>query len=197
MAFPDFHPGYYALPSEDAATLALRTQQVVAFESGLADVIDPLGGSYYVESLTSEIEEHVEKYLRQIEDHGGMMHAIESGWVIREIGEEAHKHQQEVDRGDRVIVGVNRFTNEAPRQFDLHQPDPKVAQQAVSGLAELRRQRDQRTLFNSLAELKAAAHDGENTMPATLEAVRAQATVGEVSDVLREVFGEWRAPTAL
>ena len=185
----------YALPSEEAATLALRTQQVVAYESGLADVIDPLGGSYYVESLTGQIEEEAEEYLRRIEANGGMLEAIKSGWVVREIGEEAYKFQREVERGERVIVGVNRFTTEAPRPFVLHRSDPRMARQVKADLKSYRRQRERRALSRALKDLRTAARAGENLMPTTLEAVRAQATVGEVCDVLREVFGEWRAPT--
>lgn len=186
----------YALPSEEAATLALRTQQIVAFESGLADVIDPLGGSYCVESLTDQIEEEVEGYLRRIEDHGGMLAAIESGWVVREIAEEAYKLQREVEQGDRVIVGVNQFTTEAPRPFDLHHSNPGVARKVKAEVRALRRHRDKRALTKALHDLEAAAQLSKNLMPYTLAAIRAQATVGEVSGVLREVFGEWCAPTA-
>jgi methylmalonyl-CoA mutase N-terminal domain/subunit len=187
----------YALPSEDAATLALRTQQIVAYESGLAEVIDPLGGSYCVEALTDQIEEQVEAYLRRIEDRGGMLKAIESGWVVREIDEEAHKFQQAVEAGQRVIVGVNRFNTEQPRPFDLHRPDPRVAQRAKDDLEDLRKNRDDKALSVALANLKAAAHEGENLMPVTMDAIKSYATVGEVCSVLREVFGEWRAPTAM
>jgi len=187
----------HALPSEEAATLALRTQQIVAYESGLAEVIDPLGGSFCVEALTSRIEEEVEAYLERIEDHGGMLQAIESGWVMREIAEEAYRFQRDVERGDRVIVGVNRFTTEAPRPFELHRPDPRVGRQAKAQIRALRRQRHRRAVSQKLQELKGAARDGMNLMPATLEAIRAEATVGEVSDVLREVYGEWRAPVSV
>jgi methylmalonyl-CoA mutase N-terminal domain/subunit len=185
----------YALPSEDAATLALRTQQIVAFESGLAEVIDPLGGSYCVESLTGRIEEEVEAYLGRIDAQGGMLRAIETGWVVREIDEASHKFQREVERQERVIVGVNRFTTEAPRPFSLHQPDPRVAREAHAQLEDLRRGRDPGEWSRRLKDLEAAARGGENLMPYTLEAIRAKATVGEVCDVLRGVFGEWRAPT--
>ena len=185
----------YALPSEEAATLALRTQQIVAYESGLADVIDPLGGSYCVENLTDQIEEQVEAYLKRIEDRGGMLAAIESGWVVREIGEEAYRFQREVEQGQRVIVGLNRFTTEGPPPFVLHRPDPAVARSVEGELQELRQQRDQRVLSRALEELKAAAHEGGNLMPPTLEAIRSLATVGEVCGALRQIFGEWRAPT--
>jgi methylmalonyl-CoA mutase N-terminal domain/subunit len=187
----------HALPSEEAATLALRTQQIVAYESGLAEVIDPLGGSYAVEALTNRIEEDVEEYLQRIESHGGMLRAIESGWVMREITEEAYRFQREVERGDRVIVGVNRFTNEAPPPFTLHHPDPSVARQAKAELQSMRRHRDRRAVSQKLQALKAAAQDAANLMPSTLEAIQAEATIGEVSDVLREVYGEWRAPVSV
>jgi len=187
----------HALPSEEAATLALRTQQIVAYESGLADVIDPLGGSYYVESLTDQIEEHVEAYLKRIEDEGGMLAAIESGWAVREIGEEAYRYQREVEQGQRVVVGLNRFTTEETPSFVLHRPDPAVAGSVNSELQELRRQRDQRVLTHALKELESTARDGGNLMPPTLEAIRSLATVGEVCGVLRRVFGEWRAPTVI
>ena len=187
----------YGLPSEEAATLALRTQQIVAYESGLAEVIDPLGGSYCVESLTGRIEEEVEAYLRRIDDQGGMLRAIETGWVVREINEAAHKFQREVEQDERVIVGVNRFTTEAPRPFSLHTPDPQVAMRARAELEDLRKQRDPHLLTRALEDLEAAARDGENLMPPTLEAVRCKATVGEVCGLLMKVFGEWRAPTTV
>ena len=185
----------HALPSEEAATLALRTQQIVAYESGLADVIDPLGGSYYVENLTDQIEEQVEEYLKRIEDRGGMVAAIESGWAVQEIGEEAYRFQREVEQGKRVVVGLNRFTTEGAPPIVLHRPDPTVASSVKDELDELRRQRDQRVLSRALEELKSVANEGGNLMPPTLEAIRALATVGEVSEALRQIFGEWRAPT--
>ena len=184
----------HALPSEEAATLALRTQQIVAYESGLADVIDPLGGSYYVESLTDQIEEQAETYLKRIEERGGMVAAIESGWVVQEIAEEAYRFQREVEQGDRVVVGLNRFTTDEVPPIDLHSPDPTVSQSAVEQVQELRRERDDLALGKALDELKSVASEGGNTMPATLEAVRALGTVCEVSGALREIFGEWQAP---
>jgi methylmalonyl-CoA mutase N-terminal domain/subunit len=184
----------HALPSEEAATLALRTQQIVAYESGLADVIDPLGGSYYVESLTDEIEEKAETYLKRIEERGGMVAAIESGWVVQEIGEEAYRFQKEVEQGDRVVVGLNRFTTDEVPPIELHTPDPTVSKNAVDQVQELRRQRDDKVFTRSLEELKSVASEGGNLMPPTLEAIRAFATVGEVSGALRDIFGEWQAP---
>ena len=185
----------HALPSEDAATLALRTQQIVAYESGLADVIDPLGGSYYVENLTDQIEEQAEEYLKRIEERGGMVSAIESGWVVQEIGEEAYRFQREVERGERVVVGLNRFTTDETPPIQLHSPDPSVANTVKKEISDLRSQRDEKSLVRALADLKSMASEGGNLMPATLEAIRSLATVGEVSGALREVFGEWQAPS--
>ena len=184
----------HALPSEEAATLALRTQQIVAYESGLADVIDPLGGSYYVENLTDQIEEQAEEYLNRIEERGGMVAAIESGWVVREIGEEAYRFQREVESGDRVVVGLNRFTTDETPPIELHRPDPTVASGVKAEVDELRKQRDDKAFSRALDDLKAVASEGGNLMPPTLEAIRSLATVGEVSGALREIFGEWQAP---
>ena len=184
----------HALPSEEAATLALRTQQIVAYESGLADVIDPLGGSYYVENLTDQIEEQAEEYLKRIEERGGMVSAIESGWVVQEIGEEAYRFQREVERGERVVVGLNRFTTDETPPIQLHSPDPSVANTVKKEISDLRSQRDEKSLVRALDDLKSMASEGGNLMPATLEAIRSLATVGEVSGALREVFGEWQAP---
>ena len=185
----------HALPSEEAATLALRTQQIVAYESGLADVIDPLGGSYYVENLTDQIEEQAEEYLKRIEERGGMVSAIESGWVVQEIGEEAYRFQREVERGERVVVGLNRFTTDETPPIRLHSPDPSVANTVKKEISDLRSQRDGKSLLRALDDLKSMASEGGNLMPATLEAIRSLATVGEVSGALREVFGEWQAPS--
>ena len=185
----------HALPSEEAATLALRTQQIVAYESGLADVIDPLGGSYYVENLTDQIEEQAEEYLKRIEERGGMVSAIESGWVVQEIGEEAYRFQREVERGERVVVGLNRFTTDETPPIQLHSPDPSVANTVKKEISDLRSQRDEKSLVRALDDLKSMASEGGNLMPATLEAIRSLATVGEISGALREVFGEWQAPS--
>ena len=185
----------HALPSEEAATLALRTQQIVAYESGLADVIDPLGGSYYVENLTDQIEEQAEEYLKRIEERGGMVSAIESGWVVQEIGEEAYRFQREVERGERVVVGLNRFTTDETPPIQLHSPDPSVANAVKKEISDLRSQRDEKSLVRALDDLKSMASEGGNLMPSTLEAIRSLATVGEVSGALREVFGEWQAPS--
>ena len=180
--------------TEEAATLALRTQQIVAYESGLADVIDPLGGSYYVENLTDQIEEQAEQYLTRIEERGGMVAAIESGWVVQEIGEEAYRFQREVEQGERVVVGLNRFTTDETPPIELHSPDSSVASTVRDEIDGLRKDRDPKALSHALDELKSVASEGGNLMPATLEAVKSLATVAEVSGALREIFGEWQAP---
>ena len=184
----------HSLPSEEAATLALRTQQIVAYESGLADVIDPLGGSYYVENLTDQIEEQVEVYMKSIEERGGMVAAIESGWVVQEISESAFRFQREVEEGDRVVVGLNRFTTDETLPIELHRPDPSVARGVINEVEQLRKERDSALLARALNDLQSVASEGGNLMPPTLEAIRASATVGEVSAALRDVYGEWRAP---
>jgi len=184
----------HALPSEEAATLALRTQQIVAYESGLADVIDPLGGSYYIENLTDQIEEQVDVYMKLIDERGGMVAAIESGWVVHEIAESAYRFQRDVEQGDRVVVGLNRFTTDEIPPIELHRPDPSVAKGVITEVETLRKERDSVKLARTLDNVKAVASEGGNLMPSTLEAIRSLATVGEISETLREVFGEWQAP---
>ena len=186
-----------ALPTEKSATLALRTQQVVAYESGLAEVIDPLGGSYYIEALTDEIEQQVTRYLARIDEVGGMLRAIETGWTQREIAEAAYRHQREVEGGRRTVVGVNQFASDEKPAYKLHRLDPQVAHNLKSRLAQLKRERDNDQVQQTLNRLKEAAHGEDNLMPFVLEAVRSYATVGEVCGILRSVFGEYKAPSLL
>ena len=184
-----------ALPSEKAATIALRTQQVIAHESGVAQVADPLGGSYYVEALTSQIEDEVKDYLEKIETAGGMLGAIESGWVQREIAREAYRYQQDVESGKRVLVGVNRHVTGEAAPIELHQMEPAVRDALIDNLARLRKERDNRAVDRALSDLGRAARGDENLMPLVLTAVKSYATVGEICDVLRGVFGEYQPPT--
>ena len=182
-----------ALPSEESAQLSLRTQQILAYESGAADVVDPLGGSYFVESLTNELEAQAEDYIRRIDDLGGAVSAIEQGFQVREIGDAAYRHRQEVESGDRTIVGVNRFTTEEPPVEGLMRVDEAAARSQVERLERLRRERDDASVRASLARLdQTARSDGntENTVPAILECVESYCTLGEVSEVFRNVFGE-------
>jgi len=181
-----------SLPSEKAVTTALRTQQIIAHESGVAQVIDPLAGSYYVEALTNQIEAQVNDYLEKIDAEGGMLKAIEKGWVQREIAKEAFRYQREVETGKRIIVGVNRYVTDEPRSFKIHRVDPKVIEKVQGDLRRLRKERSNEAVERSLARLREAAKGDENLMPLVLEAVKSYATVGEICDTLREIFGEYK-----
>ncbi len=180
------------LPTEDAALLALRTQQVIAHESGVADTVDPLGGSYFVESLTEEIELRAREYLERIEGMGGMLTAIEKGYVQREIQQAAFEHQQAVESGDRVVVGVNRYPVEEETSVPALQLNPQSEQEQVERLGRVRQRRDAKKVQAALAQIEEAAHGSDNLLPLLLEAVEACTTVGEISDALRRVFGEYK-----
>jgi methylmalonyl-CoA mutase N-terminal domain/subunit len=187
-----------ALPTEQAQRIALRTQQIIAYESGAADTVDPMAGSYYVEALTDELERRATEELEAIEATGGAVEAIERGYMQRAIQEEAYAHQQEVEAGTRVVVGVNRFQDEGkPQPLQLYRTDPEAENAQVRGLEALRRERDSRSVSAALARLRDAALGEENLLPPILQAVKAYATVGEICGVLREVFGEYKAPTGL
>ena len=187
-----------ALPTEAAARLALRTQQVIAYESGVADTVDPLGGSYYVEALTDEIERRAGEYMETIagfEPGGGMgmLRAIEQGYVQREIQNAAYAYQREVEAGEAVVVGVNRFAGEAGGvEVPIQRIDPDLERRQVERLRAMRDRRDKGVWEAALRGVKDAATSGENLMPRILEAVEAYATVGEIADTLRGVFGEFR-----
>lgn len=186
-----------SLPTEESVTVALRTQQIIAYESGVADVIDGIGGSYYVEKLTDEIEERVWEYLDKIDKMGGMVSAIEQGYVQQEITDSAYEYYKAVAEGEKVVVGVNKFVdpNEDLTKFHLHRADPTVREKQIQRLKELRERRDNKKVERLLDELREAAKDENvNLMPYIIEAVRARATLGEITDVLREVFGEYRPP---
>jgi methylmalonyl-CoA mutase, N-terminal domain len=189
----------YALPSEEAATLALRTQQILAYESGLANTVDPLAGSYYVEALTDEIERRAEAYLASIDAMGGMLRAIESGYISREIQAASVRQQRAVDSGEKVIVGLNRFQSPQPEESvsGLFQADPEVEARQKRKLAELKRGRGAREHARTLGALEAALAREDNVMPAVLEAVKAYATVGEICEVMRDRWGEYRSPVHL
>ena len=179
-----------ALPTEESAQLSLRTQQILAYESGTADVVDPLGGSWYVESLTDDLEEQALEYIRRIDDLGGSVAAIENGFQMREIGDAAYRHRQEVESGDRVIVGVNRYNTEEPPVEGLMRVDEEAARQQLARLERLRRERDGEAAQAALSRLEGVARSEANTVPAILECVEACCTLGEISGVLRTVFGE-------
>ena len=179
-----------SLPSEESAQLSLRTQQILAYESGAADVVDPLGGSWYIESLTNDLEAQAMDYIRRIDDLGGAVAAIETGFQMREIGDAAYRHRQEVESGDRVIVGVNRYAAAEPPVEGLMRVDEEAAREQVARLERLRRERDNAAAAAALSRLADAAQGDANTVPAILECVEAYCTLGEMSGVLREAFGE-------
>jgi len=180
------------LPTEASAQLALRTQQILAYETGVADTIDPLAGSYYVEWLTDQLEWRIRDYLRTIDEMGGALAAIEAGYIQREIQQSAWRFQQQVESGERVIVGVNRFTTGEEVQVPIQRVDRAAQLRQVERVRELRRRRDNGRVRAALARLEEVARSDENTMPAILECVEAYATIGEICGVLRKVFGEYR-----
>jgi len=187
-----------ALPSEEAVRIALRTQQIIAHESGVTDTVDPLAGSYYVESLTKEIEEKAEEYIKRIDAMGGAIKAIESGYIQREIMESAYRYQKEIEARERIVVGVNEYVmEEEKRALKLLKVDPAVRDRQIARLQEVRRRRDNVKVGELLAKLEEAARGSDNLMPVILECVEAYATLGEICDVLRKVFGEYRAPVLL
>ena len=185
-----------ALPSEKAARIALRTQQVIGFESGAADAADPLGGSWMVEALTDEIEARATGYLERIAGLGGAVEAIESGWMKDEIEQSAYLINQGIESGDRVVVGVNRFELDIEEPVELHHLDPELQRRQVARLQQVRAGRDQAVVDAALKDLEEAARGNDNVLYPMKDALRAYATLGEVSDVLRGIFGEYE-PRAL
>lgn len=185
----------YALPSEDAVTIALRTQQIIAHESGVRNTIDPLGGSYFVETLTREMEEEAKAYIKRIDDMGGMVRAIELGFPQREIADSAYRYQKALESKEKIVVGVNEFLMD-------HQPipileiDESVARRQLERLRSVRRTRSQSKVRESLADLRKAAEDERNLMPYLLRSVKVYATLGEIMDTLKEVYGEYREPAS-
>jgi methylmalonyl-CoA mutase N-terminal domain/subunit len=182
----------YALPTEDSVRLALRTQQLIAYESGVADLIDPLGGSYAVEALTEEIEKRSMEYIEKIEALGGAIKAIESGYIQEEIAESAYQYQKEIETKKRIIVGLNQFQVEEQPLRDILRIKPEVEQYQKQKLARVKKERDNAKVREALAVLKKAAQGADNVVPPILEAVKVYATLGEISDTLRDVFGEYR-----
>ncbi|PIX24338.1 MAG: methylmalonyl-CoA mutase [Deltaproteobacteria bacterium CG_4_8_14_3_um_filter_45_9] len=182
----------YALPTEDSVRLALRTQQLIAYESGVADMIDPFGGSYAVEALTDEIESKSMEYIEKIEAMGGAIKAIESGYIQGEIGESAYQYQKEIETKKRIIVGLNQFQMEEEPLRDILRIKPEVEQYQKKKLARVKKERNNTKVKETLAVLKKAAQGTDNVVPPILEAVKLYATLGEISDTLREVFGEYR-----
>jgi len=186
-----------ALPTEDAARLALRTQQILAHESGVANTVDPVGGSYAIEHLTNEIEAGARACVERIDALGGMLRAIETGYVQREIQKAAYEYQQSVERKERIVVGVNRYRTERQEPIPILRIDPAIEQEQVERVRALRARRDSPRANKAIAEVESRSRAGENLMPAILAAVEAYATVGEISDAMRRVFGEHQETLAL
>jgi len=186
-----------ALPTEQSALLALRTQQVIAYESDAADTVDPIGGSYYVETLTRELESRAREYIARIDDLGGAVAAIERGFMQREIQNAAYAYQREIETGKRIIVGVNRFTTSDDPPAKLLQVDPAIEERQRRRLAEVRATRDAAAATAALATVESAARDDVNLMPPIIDAVRAHATLGEIADAMRRVFGEYQPVNVL
>ena len=177
------------LPTSDAVTVALRTQQIAAYESGIADFVDALGGSYAIEALTDRLETEANKYIARIDELGGMVHAIEQGYPQREIQNSAYAYQLEIEKKQRIIVGVNDFVQDSP-EIEVMKIDPKIERDQVERIRAVRARRDATKHAGALRKIEAAAKGKDNLLPIILDAVKADATVGEIAGVLRTVWGE-------
>jgi methylmalonyl-CoA mutase, N-terminal domain len=180
------------LPTEQAVTVALRTQQIVAEESGATLTIDPLAGCYFVEAMTDKIEAEIDDYIKKIDSMGGTLAAIEQGYIQKEIQNSAYRFQKEIESGERVYVGINKYTMEEPPPTNLLQIDMAVGEVESAKLAKLRAERDQAAWKKALDNLRDVSKTEQNVMPAVIEAVKARATIGEICDVWRDIYGEYR-----
>jgi len=183
-----------ALPSESAVTIALRTQQILADEIGVTNTIDPLAGSYFVESLTNELEEKAWEYIQKIDDMGGMLVAIDRGFPQMEIANAAYHYQKQIDEGEKIMVGVNKYVAEEEKPAEILRIDEKVEQEQIARLKGVKRARDNHRVIQSLNDLRTASKTDKNLMPYILEAVKEYATEQEICDVWRDIFGEYRDP---
>lgn len=186
-----------SLPTEDSVRIALRTQQIIAYESGVADTVDPLAGSYYVEALTDEIEKRAMEYIKKIDDLGGAPKAIEKGFIQKEIQDAAYEYQKAIESGEMIVVGVNKFQMEEEPPKNILKVDPAVAEKQKERLAKLRSDRDNQKVKETLVSVEKAAQGEENLMPYIIEAVKSYATLGEICDVLRNVFGAYQESVIL
>ena len=186
-----------ALPSEEAVQVALRTQQILAHESGVADTVDPLGGSYYIEWLTNQIENEAMRYIDEIDKIGGALKAIETGYIQKQIASSAYNYQRAVDSGEQVVVGVNLFTTEEEHEPETLEIGIEIEEKQIARLKKLKQERDNQKANKVLSSVRDAARSDQNIMPVLVEAVKAYATVGEISDALRDVFGEYREANIL
>jgi methylmalonyl-CoA mutase N-terminal domain/subunit len=181
------------LPTEEAVRVALRTQQIIAYESGAANTVDPLGGSYYTEALTNEMEEKAMEYIQRIDDMGGAIAAIEKGFFQKEIADSAYRYQREVDEKKRTIVGLNEYSIEGEEcPIELLKIRPKIEREQVERLQKLKRERNNKKVKEALEKLHDSAEKDENLMPVIIDAVKAYTTLGEITEVLRRVYGEYK-----
>jgi len=189
----------FAIPTEQTAELALRTQQVLAHETGVANVADPLGGSYFVEALTDQIEREARSIIERIDRAGGMVPCIQNGLIQKEIAAEAYRHQQRIENGEQVVVGVNRFNREEPerRQLELWELDPALGGRQREELTRIKASRDKSLVARTLDHLRDTARSGHSLMPAIIDAVRAYVSIGEICSVLREEFGTFQEPSSI
>jgi methylmalonyl-CoA mutase N-terminal domain/subunit len=185
----------YALPSQEAVTIALRTQQIIAYESGVADTVDPIAGSYCIESLTAQIEEEATKYIAKIDNMGGAVRAIEKGYMQREIVESAYQHQKEIENKQKTIVGLNQFRTEEKTPIRILRVNPEVEKKQIKKLQILKGKRNQKKVAVALDQLQKAAEDNVNLMPCLVKTVKEYATLGEICNVLRVIYGEHKAST--
>jgi len=182
------------LPSDHAVEIALRTQQILAEETGVANTIDPLAGSYFIESLTNRMEEEAWTYIEKIDAMGGMIAAIDRGFPQLEIADAAYRFQQQIDAGEKVMVGVNKYANATKQEIPVVDIDERIEEEQIARLNAVKRSRDSRALKRDLVGLKDACKTGKNVMPFCIQAVKDRASVQEICDVYREVFGEYRDP---
>jgi methylmalonyl-CoA mutase N-terminal domain/subunit len=180
----------YALPTEEAVTIALRTQQLIAHETGVANVADPLGGSYYLEWLTNRLESEAQDYIRRIDDMGGMVHAVEAGYPQREIARSAYDLERQINAGERVVVGVNRYSRDEPNRIPTLRVDESVERAQIEKLSKVKAERSQADVESALGGVRRAAEANGNLVPEIVTAAKANATLQEICDVLRAVFGE-------
>ncbi|MBW2091973.1 MAG: methylmalonyl-CoA mutase family protein [Deltaproteobacteria bacterium] len=183
----------FSLPTEEAVSIALKTQQIIGYEIGVTDTIDPLAGSYFIEHQTNRIEAEAREYIRKIEEMGGAVAAVEKGYIQREIQESAYRYQKDVENGERLVIGINKFQSEEVKPSNLLRVDPAVREQQIEKLKKVRSKRDQASVDRALEALVSAAKSDQNLMPPLIEAVRSYTTLGEICNALRSVFGEYEA----
>ena len=182
-----------ALPTEEAARIALRTQQIIGYESGIVDTVDPLAGSYFVEALTNEVEAAAWEYINRIDAMGGSVDAIEQGYLQNEIAASAYKYQRDIETGEKVIVGVNKFTSEEQPLKDVFSIDDSIRQLQIDKINKVKAERDNEQVKSILKKLDSNARADINLMPTILEAAESYATLGEIADTMRNVFGEYKS----